>query len=54
MIKQLQITKGLALNDILKAVFDQLAEIDIPDKMRIFITKHLADIEYNPFLFNYC
>lgn len=45
MLHQAQIAKGLALADILKAMFERLAEVSIPNDMRIFLTKHLADIE---------
>lgn len=40
--------KGLALADLVGAFFERLAEINVPDDMRIFLTKHLADIEYAP------
>ena len=46
MIKDIQIEKALALVDIIRAMFEQLALIEVPDSMRLVITKHLADIEY--------
>lgn len=45
-IRQLQISKGLALMDLLRAMFDRCAEIQLPDDMRIFLTRHLADVEF--------
>lgn len=46
MLKSITKDKGLALADLVGAFFERLAEISIPDDMRIFLTKHLADIEY--------
>lgn len=45
-INQLKLSRGLALVDILLAMFDRVAEISIPDDMRIFLTRQLAEIEY--------
>lgn len=45
-IRQLQIARGIALIDITRALFDRLAEIQLNQSMRIFLTKHMADIEY--------
>jgi len=45
-IRQIQVARGLALADIIGALFDRLAELELDQSMRIFLTKHLADIEY--------
>lgn len=42
----MQVAKGLALSDILRAMFERLSDVELPNPMRIFLTKHLADIEY--------
>ena len=44
-IKQLQREKGIAIADIIKSVFDRLADVQVPNRLRIFVTKHLAEIE---------
>lgn len=46
LIRQQQLSRGLALMDLLRAMFDRCAEIQLPDTMRIFLTRHLADVEY--------
>ncbi|PJF17916.1 hypothetical protein PSACC_02206 [Paramicrosporidium saccamoebae] len=47
LLRQLQLSKGLALVDIVQAMFDRLSQIAIPDEMRLFATKQLAEIEYH-------
>lgn len=45
-LHQIQVAKGLSLMDIVQAMFDRLAQISIPNEMRMFMTKQLASIEY--------
>ncbi len=45
-IAAIQVERGLATVDIVTAMADRLATIEVPNEMRIVITKHLADIEY--------
>jgi replication factor C subunit 3/5 len=47
LLRQLQLGKGLALVDIVQAMFDRLGQISIPDEMRLFVIKQLAEIEYH-------
>ena len=46
MINTLKKTKGLALADILTALGEQLAEVDVPAQTRVAWLEGLADIEY--------
>lgn len=45
-INTLKKTKGLALADILTAMAEQLAEVDVPAQTRVAWLEGLADIEY--------
>lgn len=47
-ISQLKLGKGLALQDLLTSLFDQLKLlVDMPSGMKMFLIDELAELEYN-------
>jgi hypothetical protein len=45
-MRQMQVERGLALADIVRAIFDRMCKVEMAEPVRIFLTKHLADVEY--------
>lgn len=46
LVRQLQVARGLATVDIVRAMFERLAGVQTGGEMRIALTRLLADIEY--------
>jgi len=46
-IRNLQVTKGLALVDILHSLHDELKSVKFPPSMRVHLLKHMSEIEFN-------
>ena len=45
--RNLQVEKGLALQDILSEVYKQVRTLDIPTRPKIYMLEEMAQIEYN-------
>lgn len=46
LVRQLQVARGLATVDLVRAMFERLAGVQVTEEMRISLTRLLADIEY--------
>lgn len=45
-IKQIQIDKGIALDDIITDLHSKVIDFDIPGNLKMFLLKELSDLEY--------
>ncbi len=46
-VRQLQVREGLALLDVVHALFDALAAVKLPPQARSLLLRHLSEAEYN-------
>lgn len=47
LINQLRRDRGMATMDLVRSLFDRMAKVKLPENIRIYLTKYLADIEYH-------